>query len=188
MPLEVTFTLSDMDLAHFQAIVDKAKSSVCEKEHAQTIEDAARKLLADARATDLPEFIEQRLAKLELIIEMIGDEEWNLNEEDRQRVVGALVYFCDPGGLIPDHVPGLGFLDDAIYVELIIRELKSEIDSYEDFCQFRKTEEARRTEAGEDPRVGREEWLAEKRASLQSQMHKRGGSGDHTESIWRLRW
>ena len=51
-------------------------------------------------------------------------------------LLGALVYFTDPEDLIPDSVPGLGFLDDAIYVELIIRELKAEIDSYEEFCAF----------------------------------------------------
>ena len=188
MPLDITFTLSDQDLEHFQNVVNKAKSAMAATGSSEQIEAAARQLIADAKSTDLPEFIGERLSKLEVVINMIGDEEWQLSDEERNRVLGALVYFCDPEDLIPDHIPGLGFLDDAIYVELIIRELKAEIDAFEEFCEFRAAEEKRRAAAGMDAHVEREEWLADKRATLQSKMRKRrkarlsGGSG------WRLRW
>ncbi len=187
MPLDITFTLSDQDLDHFQGIVDKAKTVVEGGDTSASIEAAARQLIVDAKSTDLPEFISSRLSKLEVVIDMVGDEEWQLSDEERNRVVGALVYFCDPEDLIPDHVPGLGFLDDAIYVEIIIRELSAEIESYEEFCTFRMAEEARRKEQGEDPHVEREEWLVDKRAALHARMRKRrrgtsGGGG------WRLRW
>ncbi len=187
MPLDITFTLSDQDLDHFQGIVDKAKSAMEGGESNASIEAAARALISDAKSTDLPEFIADRLTKLEVVINMVSDEEWRLSEEERNRVLGALVYFCDPEDLIPDHIPGLGFLDDAIYVEIVIRELSAEIESYEEFCQFRSAEEARRKETGADPHVEREEWLADKRAALHARMRKRrrvysGGGG------WRLRW
>lgn len=187
MPLDITFTLSDQDLDHFQSIVDKAKSAMAGDQNADAIEAAAKQLIVDAKEGELPQFIGDRLAKLEVIINMIGDEEWQLSDEDRNRVLGALVYFCDPEDLIPDHVPGLGFLDDAIYVELVIRELKAEIESYEEFCDFRTQEEARRKAAGEDPHVEREEWLADKRATLHARMRKRRSSRS-TGSGWRLHW
>ena len=189
MPLDITFTLSDSDLDHFQAIVDKAKSAMESVENASTIEAAARQLIADAKSTELPGFIADRLSKLEVVIDMVVDDEWQLSDEERRRVRGALVYFCDPEDLIPDHIPGIGFLDDAIYVELVIRELKAEIESYEEFVEFRAAEEKRRAAAGEDTKVGREEWLSDKRATLHSRMRKRrrsrasGGGGG-----WRLRW
>jgi uncharacterized membrane protein YkvA (DUF1232 family) len=187
MPLDITFTLSDQDLDHFQAIVDKAKSAMQDEQNAEAIEAAARQLIADAKEGELPDFIGDRLAKLEVVIGMISDEEWQLSDEDRGRVLGALVYFCDPEDLIPDHIPGLGFLDDAIYVELVIRELKAEIESYEEFCKFRSAEEARRKAKGEDPHVEREEWLADKRATLHAKMRKRR-SGRSSGSGWRLHW
>lgn len=184
MPLDITFTLSDQDLDHFQAIVDKAKSTLQDSQNAAAIEAAARQLITDAKTSNLPEFIDDRLSRLEVVIDMVGDEEWQLSDEDRGRVLGALVYFCDPEDLIPDHIPGLGFLDDAIYVELVIRELKDEIESYEEFCQFRAAEEERRKEKGTDPHVEREEWLVDKRAALHARMRKRRASGGG----WRLRW
>ena len=85
------------------------------------------------------------------------------------------------------QIPGLGFLDDAIYVELVIRELKAEIESYEEFCEFRVAEEARRKAAGEDPHVEREQWLADKRATLHTRMRKRR-SGRSGGGGWRLHW
>lgn len=187
MPLDITFTLSDQDLNHFQAIVDKAKSAVSDTDSEAAIEEAARQLITDAKSTDLPEFIGDRLSKLEVVINMVGDEEWQLSDAERTRVLGALVYFCDPEDIIPDHIPGLGFLDDAIYVEIVIRELKAEIDSYEEFCEFRTAEEARRKEKGLDPHVEREQWLADKRAALHAKMRKRRSSRS-TGGGWRLRW
>ncbi len=187
MPLDITFTLSDQDLDHFQAIVNKAKSAMEDSQNAEAIEAAARQLITDAKTGDLPEFIGDRLAKLEVVINMVSDNEWQLSDEDRSRVLGALVYFCDPEDLIPDHIPGLGFLDDAIYVELVIRELKDEIESYEEFCTFRSAEENRRKDNGLDPHVEREEWLADKRATLHARMRKRRTSRS-TGSGWRLHW
>lgn len=187
MPLDITFTLSDDDLKHFQRIVDRAKAAMHNGFDADAIEAAARQLVRDAHTGELPDFIGVRLAKLEVIIDMIRDEDWNLSDTDRNRVLGALVYFCDPEDLIPDHVPGFGFLDDAIYVELIIRELSSEIGSYEEFCSFRTAEEVRRKAEGLDPRVGRNEWLADKRSALQAGMRS-NGKGLSASRGWRLKW
>ncbi|MGB5581914.1 MAG: YkvA family protein [Woeseia sp.] len=184
MPLDITFTLSDKDLNHFQEAVDQAKAVTASKVTAEQVVAAASKLIEEAHAAELPEYIASRLIRLQVIIDMLGDKEWNLGDDDRKRVIGALTYFCAPDDIIPDSVPGFGYLDDAIYVELVMRELKAEITSYEEFCTYRSAEETRRREKGLDPKVNREEWLADKRASLQSSKPKsRSATGR-----WRLRW
>jgi uncharacterized membrane protein YkvA (DUF1232 family) len=186
MPLDITFTLSDDDLARFQAIVDKARTTVEDDVAAQNIEQAARELLRETQKTELPEFIATRMARLSVVIDMINDREWNLSEQERRHVLSALAYLCDPEDLIPDHIPGLGFLDDAIYAEIVLGELRNEISLYEEFCAFRDAEEANRKARGEDVRIGREEWLADKRAALHAKMRKRRVAEGGT-SRWRMR-
>jgi len=54
-------------------------------------------------------------------------------------VLNVLAYFVDPDDLIPDRIPGIGYLDDAIMVQLVVEELHHEIKAYERFCEIRKT-------------------------------------------------
>ena len=57
MPLDVTFTLTDNDLDHFQGIIDKAREAAGVTLSRAEIEDQARSLIDEARAGELPEFI-----------------------------------------------------------------------------------------------------------------------------------
>jgi len=186
MPLEIKFTLSDADIRQFQDIVDKARSAMDKQQTPEQIEAAARALIRQARAGELPEFVAIRMQKLEAVINMINDEEWQLDEEERRLVLSVLAYVCEPEDLIPDHIPVLGYLDDAIYAQIVLGELRNEISLYLEFCAYRDTEEARRRRLGEDVKVGREEWLADKRASLHGKMRK-GRMSTGMTGTWRMR-
>jgi len=170
MPLSIAFELSDQDLDHFREAQRAATERAGQKSPEEVIA-AGVKLLEDARKTVVPDFIGERLEKLDDMIAMVLDEGWALGEEDRKRVLAALVYFADPLDVIPDTVPVLGYFDDAIMIELCVRDLKHEIDAYEDFCDFRDAEARRR---GLDPStVGRADWLGSRRDELQNRMHSR---------------
>lgn len=172
MPLDITFTLSDRDLERFKAIVDKARGSSPDTQSKADIEKAAYKIVDVAMNSDLPDFIAQRLLQLKVLLEMMKDEEWKLSDADQERVMSALSYFADPIDLIPDHIPGIGFLDDAMFVEIILRELQAEIAAYNEFCEFREAEEARLTEQGLDPNEDREAWITAKRDELHSRIQE----------------
>lgn len=186
MSVDITITLSDEDLAKFQESIDKGQLAIENAEESKRIEAKAAEMIEQARAVDLPPFISDRVLKLQILLNMIRDEEWQLSEEESNSILSALYYFVDPEDVIPDHIPGIGFLDDAIYAEIVIQELRMEIRMYQEFCQFRIAEENRRRNKGQDPHVGREDWIADKRALLHSRMRERralrsGGRG------WRMR-
>lgn len=189
MSFSITIDLSERDLEHFQAAQKQAVDSAAKKSDAEII-DAATQLLAEAVKVTVPDFIAERLGKLDDMIAMLRDEGFALPAEDRQRVLSALVYFADPKDIIPDSVPVLGFLDDAIMIELCTRELKHEIDAYEDFCDYRQREADAR---GLDPaKIGRADFLESRRDELIDRMHSRRnrergagqGSGYGSSSGW----
>src|SRR5579885_472562 len=162
MALDFHIEISDDDLPFFMQALQRAEQR------------AAGKSLPDSQGQNMPEFVRSRLASVENLIQMVRDEGWGLADEDRSRVISALTYFADPEDLIPDDVPVLGFLDDAIMIEVVQRVLAPEIEAYGDFCAYRSQEAARR---GEDTsRMARAEWLEGRRAELQARMRSRRGS------------
>src|SRR4030095_12945066 len=78
-----------------------------------------------------------RVAKMETLLAMLTDPDWPLDEDERSPVLAALAYACDPEDIIPDEIPGIGLLDDAVMIELVFRELRHELEAYEEFRGFR---------------------------------------------------
>lgn len=176
MALRITFELDDSDLKHFRLIMAEARQAAAGVKPEDIVE-AAEGLLARVDSGSIPAFAAQRMASLKDMIDMLKDHEWRLPQDDARRVLNALAYFCEPEDLIPDHTPGIGFLDDAIMIELAVRELKHEIEAYRDFCEFRKREQTRRGVKAKTTDVTREDWLAERRAELQGRMRRRRKRG-----------
>ena len=169
MPLTVSFQLSDRDLKYFRDLMRGAKQGAAERDEAQ-IYEAARKLLNEMRTNDVPDFVRERMESLDLLFQMVEDTEWRLEGQDRARVLYAMTYLADPIDAIPDQIPGLGFLDDAIMVELVCQDLRHEIEAYADFCAYRKAEGKRR---GQSDPATREQWITSRRTQLQERMRRR---------------
>lgn len=180
MSLKVTFELADADLDHFRRVMRQARS-VANDRGSEEVLGAADALLARIEGIEIPEFIRDRLERLRTLSDMLRDAEWKLPEPEATRVLNALAYFCEADDLIPDDVPGLGFLDDAIMVELMSRELKPEMDAYKDFVQYRETEARRLGTAPSE--LNRSDFLEAREKALLSRMRRRrragrgGGSG-----------
>jgi len=175
MSLRITLDFSETDLKRFREMARKAMDTTREQNPEQIIA-GARKLIKEASGRGKSsEFVRSRLDMLHLLIDMLEDEGWGMQEVGRQRVLAALAYFNDPQDLIPDNIPGLGFLDDAIMIELMTRELKPEIEAYQDFVQYRESEAKRR---GMDPEeLNRSDYLKAREQALLSRMRRRRRRG-----------
>jgi len=168
MTLKVTFELEDKDLAYFRKSMKEATSNFGSTSEADVIAHASS-MIETVREANIPQFVAERVDKLASLIDMLADDEWALGAADRKNVVAALAYFADPHDLIPDDVPVLGYIDDAIMIELVVKELKPIIDAFEDFMRFKSEEKSR----NRNPDISREQWLGVKRQQLHQRMRRR---------------
>ena len=173
MPIRFEFELDDADLAYFRQIIEQKR--VGQRGIAVSdLDSAVRELLASARVAHTPGFILRMLEQIEPLVAMVTDPEWRLPESEVERVLTALAFFADPEDLIPDDLPGFGYLDDAVMVELACRELEPELSAYQDFCDFREKESAARRAAGEPADDGsRRDWLESRRRELMKAMREK---------------
>ncbi len=161
MGIKVVLEFSDEDLKYFRGVMDDVWKRVKKKDDKEVIE-AAREQLAVASKSSGAEYVQARLKDISVLIQMLDDKEWPIEKDDRNRVLVAVGYFGVANDMIPDKIPGIGFLDDALMAELVVRELKPELEGYADFCEYREGE---RTMRGKQ-NVTREDWLAAKRRQV----------------------
>ena len=157
--MKISFELSARDLRYFRDRLKRVRGSGGKQAEHRVIRGAAQ-VVEDALDSNPPDFVRDRITKLERLIAMFRDVDWRLEGQDRVRILDALAYFVDPDDLIPDRIPGIGYLDDAIMVELVARELAHEIQAYDDFCEYRKSR----------PKSADPTQLEARRTSLQARM------------------
>ena len=136
--MRIVLDLSDKDIRYFRSCLQTVKRGTLSSDETVVLK-AAADLMAQVAAAEAPEYVQDRIGKLALLVQMLEDQRWRLTGSDRARVLNVLAYFVDPDDLIPDRIPGLGYLDDAIMVELVLQELKHEIEAYQKFCEFEES-------------------------------------------------
>ncbi len=161
--MKVSFELSPRDIRFFRERLKQVRAGDSSSNE-QAVIRGAMDLVEEAIAAKPPDFVVERIRKLEQLVEMLRDRDWRLEGADRTRILDAVAYFVDPDDLIPDRIPGIGYLDDAIMVELVACELTHELEAYEDFCEYRK----RCCPKPEEP-----DRLEARRKALQARMRRR---------------
>jgi uncharacterized membrane protein YkvA (DUF1232 family) len=167
--LSVSFTLGARDLQHLRAVAERASARAAAQPLA-SIAAAARARAAELRKFHPPAYVEERVAGLVELIDLLQDPDWCPPDRVCERVRAALAYFSDPDDLIADSVPGLGFLDDAIVIELYARELAHERAAYREFVAFRASALRRSVRRGPQWLAGQ---LAERRRRLRARVAER---------------
>ena len=168
MSMRISFELTDRDLGFFRKALQQSREAVKDAEEAEII-DAISDVLQEIRQSDpLPDFVGRRIPELESLISMLTDEEWQLPDVDRERLLATFVYFADPEDILPDDIPVIGFLDDVIIIELVARELHHVREAYDDFCSFRKNFDKKKVDA-----VIRRDRLDRRRQQLHQRMRRR---------------
>lgn len=185
MGMRFVLELSDRDLRFFRQALRKSRHAVRDAEESEIIE-AIRDVLAEIKSEEpLPDFVARRIPQLESMIRMLQDDEWKLPQAERERLLATFVYFGDPEDILPDHIPVIGYLDDVIMIELVVRELQHVREAYEDFCDYRESYD-KRYRNGHDPAVRRDR-IDRKRQQLHQRMKRRRKSDRQSQrksALW----
>ncbi len=179
--MKISFELTDRDLDFFREALSKSRSAVRDAEEAEIIE-AIRDVLDEIRQNEpLPDFVGKRLPELESLIRMLSDDEWQLPQGDRERLLATFIYFADPEDILPDNIPVIGYLDDVIVIELVMLELQHVRIAYEDFCLFRRDFEKQHG-SDLDPVIRRDR-LDRRRQQLHQRMQRRSAH-QNKSNLW----
>ena len=140
---KVVFSLDEEDVAYYRSLYQQMRRGAKDQEP-DVILEQAREIVHRVRASKkTPGFVNEAIAVLADLVELIQDGDYAAPSSVRDSVLGALGYFANPEDLVPDHVPGIGFLDDAIMIRFVEDEFRHELWGYRKFRKLRDRMEQR---------------------------------------------
>ena len=140
---KITFSLDEHDSAYFQSLYKEAKKHA-RAEDAPKILGEVKALIDRVRGVKrAPHFVIEAIVVLEDLMQMLEDADYKLPRTQHEAAVAGLAYFANPKDVIPDHIPALGFLDDAIMISFVAEDFKHELWAYRKFRAFRSGAEQR---------------------------------------------
>ena len=93
--------------------------------------------LPDDTASDV---LDRRLRRINELRAMLDDPDWDADDATRARLEKLFGYIDRDDGLISDHEPLLGLLDDVLLIELAWPAFAEEAEEYRDFSAYRSDE------------------------------------------------
>lgn len=167
-----SFRLSSLDMERFNRLLTTLTGERTPLDCDQVV--TAARLLADSCGSQpIPTCIRQRLEQAGSLSSMLADHGWQPADEVVTPASAVLDYLNGHNDLIPDWIPQVGQLDDAIVVEAAWPRLAGEVLSYQDFCRLRLIEARLHQQEASTFRFDRNDWEVARRAELALREHRR---------------
>jgi uncharacterized membrane protein YkvA (DUF1232 family) len=130
MSEKITFELSDKDKSIYVNKVNKitAKDEINVKTKFGNKLQEFEKYLKNSNY--IPHFISSLVSDVKFLYEMLCDENYILAPETKKWIIFGLGYFISPVDAIPDFIPVIGYMDDAVIIMWVCHKLKEEIQNY----------------------------------------------------------
>ena len=122
MNISKIFQLTEEDKAHYLTLIDKIdlnKSS----EIIQSLNLKLDNLVSSKKLNTIETDLIKNVSVLLSIYQTYPD----LTESIKKRIIFAISYFCDSDDDIPDIVPDIGYLDDAVVARWIIESIGKDL-------------------------------------------------------------
>ena len=122
MNISKIFQLTEEDKAEYQLLIDKIDLNDASK-----IINMLNSKLDTMTTSKSLNSIETDLIKYVSVLLNIYQTYPDLTDSIKKRIIFALSYFCDSNDDIPDVVPGIGYLDDAVVARWVIDSVGREL-------------------------------------------------------------
>ena len=122
MNISKIFQLTEEDKAEYQLLIDKIDLNDASK-----IIDMLKSKLDTMTTSKSLNSIETDLIKYVSVLLNIYQTYPDLTNSIKRRIIFALSYFCDSNDDIPDVIPEIGYLDDAVVARWVIESLGKEL-------------------------------------------------------------
>ena len=122
MNISKIFQLTEEDKAEYKLLIDKIDLNDASK-----IIDMLNSKLDTMATSKSLNSIETDLIKYVSVLLNIYQTYHGLNSSIKRRILFALSYFCDSNDDIPDIVPEIGYLDDAVVARWVIESIGREL-------------------------------------------------------------
>ena len=122
MNISKIFQLTEEDKAHYLRLIDKIdlnKSS----EIIQSLNLKLDNLVSSKKLNTIETDLIKNVSVLLSIYQTYPDS----TESIKKRIIFAISYFCDSDDDIPDIVPDIGYLDDAVVARWIIDSISADL-------------------------------------------------------------
>ena len=122
MNISKIFQLTEEDKAEYKLLIDKIDLNDASK-----IIDMLNSKLDTMTTSKSLNSIEADLIKYVSVLLNIYQTYPDLTDSIKRRILFALSYFCDSNDDIPDVVPEIGYLDDAVVARWVIESIGREL-------------------------------------------------------------
>jgi len=149
------FQLNTAEVDRFNALLARIGGHVLETDQ---LASAGRELSRPGRTDAAPPCIRQRLRWIAAVEQLLSDRQWQPANDAVDTAAAIVDYARSRDDLIPDWMPQVGRLDDAIVVESAWPKLATEVDDYLDYVHVRSREAHQRNRSPSGYAFSRADW------------------------------
>jgi uncharacterized membrane protein YkvA (DUF1232 family) len=117
---------------YFKLATDRAKKIVGDPQKLRDIADKASKSSA-MRSGPFADVLEEFRALIRLVVAYARGHYREIPADSLVIVIAGLIYVVSPIDLIPDTIPGVGFLDDVSVIGWVLKTVRTELDSFREW-------------------------------------------------------
>tara|TARA_X000001036_G_scaffold161985_1_gene153637 strand:+ start:6517 stop:6903 length:387 start_codon:yes stop_codon:yes gene_type:complete len=122
MNISKLFQLTEKDKTQYQKLIDDIDLNSSD-EVIKTLNVKLDKLIESGKLNNIEVDLIKNVSVLVSIYQTYPD----LTDSIRKRILFAISYFCDVNDDIPDIVPGIGYLDDAVVARWVIESISKDL-------------------------------------------------------------